>query len=516
MRSTHVRKLFGTISVALAFVLIAAIPARAASVPTWTVIDTIKPGPDGSGALDSGNSIAFKGFVYFAAETDALGKELWRSNGTTTELVKDINGENAGMDSSSPSRFAILGNWLYFRADDGVYGRELWRTDGTAANTTMVKDINPGGNSNWVDPIAFGGLLYFSATDGTNGDELWKSDGTAAGTTLVANINLLEGGANSSGPYNFTPLNGWLYFSANDGTHGYELWKTDGTAAHTSMVTDININSSDPSGPEGLTVYNGALYFSADDGVHGNELWKSDGTAAHTAMLNNINPNNVGADSSDPGHLNVFNGGLYFSADDGVHGKELWKSDGTAAHTAMVKDINPNNAGADSSEPYGFAVMGQTLFFTAADGTHGREVWRTDGTEANTTMVMDIYPDSNSSYPEPLVPLGDFVYFNALSESGPGVWRTDGTTTEAVPFPVAGQENACDCYDTALIAVGGRLFSTINSDEIGHEFAYLDEASYVLPSTDREVSGWTVSLVILTGLTAAASIGVRVREAKRA
>ncbi|MEI7604974.1 MAG: ELWxxDGT repeat protein [Chloroflexota bacterium] len=463
MKSTHVRKLFGTISVTLAFVLIAAMPARAASVPTWTVIDTIKPGPDGSGALDSGNSIAFKGFVYFAANTDAHGLELWRSNGTTTELVKDINGENAGMDSSSPSRFAILGNWLYFRADDGVHGRELWRTDGTAANTTMVKDINSDGNSNPDNLTAFGGLLYFSATDTAHGNELWKSDGTAAGTVLVADINLLDGGANSSGPYNLTPLNGWLYFDANDGVHGYELWKTDGTTAHTSLVKDIR-DGAEASGPDSLTVYNGALYFSADDGVHGNELWKSDGTAAHTAML---------------------------------------------------EDINPNNTGADSSEPYGFAVLGQTLFFTAADGTHGREVWRTDGTEANTTMVMDIYPDSDSSYPEPLVPLGDFVYFNAYSESGPGVWRTDGTTTEAVPFPVAGQENACDCYDTALIAVGGRLFSTINSDDIGHEFAYLDEASYALPSTNREVSDWTVAFVILAGLTAAASISVRVREAKR-
>ena len=284
MRSTHVRKLFGTVSVALAFVLIAAIPARAASVPTWTVIDTINPGPGGSGALDSGNSSAFKGYVYFAAETDALGRELWRSNGTTTELVKDINGENAGMDSSSPSRFGVLGNWLYFRADDGVHGRELWRTDGTAANTTMVKDINSDGNSNPDNLTAFGGLLYFSATDTAHGNELWKSDGTAAGTVLVADINLLEGGANSSGPYNLTPLNGWLYLDANDGVHGYELWKTDGTTAHTSLVKDIR-DGAEASGPDSLTVYNGALYFSADDGVHGNELWKSDGTAAQTTQL---------------------------------------------------------------------------------------------------------------------------------------------------------------------------------------------------------------------------------------
>jgi ELWxxDGT repeat protein len=512
VKSTQARKLFGTISVALALVLIAAIPARAASVPTWTVIDTINPGPDDSSALDLGNSFAFKGYVYFAASTDALGRELWRSNGTTTELVKDINGENAGMDDSNPAQFGFLGNWLYFRADDGVHGRELWRTDGTAANTTMVKDINSGSeNSGPANLTAFGGLLYFSATDAAHGNEIWKTDGTAAGTTLVADINLLDGGAQSSGPYNLKVFNNLLYFAAADGVHGYELWKTDGTAGQTSLVKDI-FEGPELSGPESLTVYNGALYFSADDGVHGYELWKTDGTAAQTSLVKDIR---VGIQSSNPESITVHNGALYFSADDGVHGNELWKSGGTAANTVMVMDINPNNVGADSSTPDWFTVLGQTLFFAADDGTNGRELWRTDGTEVNTSRVTDIDP-SDSSFPEQLVPLGDFVYFNAISTSGKGVWRTDGITTEAVPFPLAGQVNDCDCRDTALIAVGGRLFSTVNSDEIGHEFAYLDETSYVLPSTDREASGWTVSLVILTGLTAAASIGLRVREAKRA
>jgi hypothetical protein len=84
-----------------------------------------------------------------------------------------------------------------------------------------------------------------------------------------------------------------------------------------------------------------------------------------------------------------------------------------------------------------------------------------------------------------------------------------------VPFPAAGQEIDCDCYDTNIVAVGARLYTTVYSDAIGHEFAYLDEPTYVLPETNRDGSVWTTALVILAGLTAAASIGLRVRGAKR-
>ena len=85
-----------------------------------------------------------------------------------------------------------------------------------------------------------------------------------------------------------------------------------------------------------------------------------------------------------------------------------------------------------------------------------------------------------------------------------------------MPFPAAGQEIDCDCYDTNIVAVGARLYTTVYSPTIGYEFAYLDEPTYVLPPTSRDGSVWTTTLVILAGLTAAAGIGLRVRGAKRA
>ena len=95
------------------------------------------------------------------------------------------------------------------------------------------------------------------------------------------------------------------------------------------------------------------------------ELWKSDGTAAGTVLVKDINP---GSASSEPSNLTNVNGTLFFTADDGAHGIELWKSDGTAAGTVLVKDINPGSAGSD---PPRLTNVNGTLFFSANDGTHG-------------------------------------------------------------------------------------------------------------------------------------------------
>src|SRR5262245_29004860 len=246
-----------------------------------------------------------------------------------------------------------------------------------------------GGDDGVSGPLA----LLFSASDGTAGQELWKTDGTAAGTTLVKDINV--GAANSS-PLFLTPFNGALYFLATDSTSGAELWKTDRTAAGTVMVKDINPGAAG-SFPLGLgsAVFNGALYFTAAD-AFGSELWKTDGTDAGTVRVSDLV---AGAGGSSPFQFTVFNGALYFvafSAPAPDFDDELWKTDGTNAGTVRVKDINP---GAVSSSPFGLAIVNSTLVFRANDGVSGSELWKTDGTSAGTVLLKDINPGASGSLP---------------------------------------------------------------------------------------------------------------------
>jgi ELWxxDGT repeat protein/cysteine-rich repeat protein len=191
---------------------------------------------------------------------------------------------------------------------------------------------------------------------------LWKSDGTEAGTVMVKDI---APGVYSATLYvrnrYFTSLGSTLFFSAREGKHGLELWKSDGTEAGTVMVKDISPGSED-SYPQDFTIVDGTLFFTAYDSVHGFSLWKSDGTEEGTVIVKRLWPH----------HLTNANGTLFFTADDGIYGGELWKSDGTEEGTVMVGDINP---GTSHARIFNILNVNDQLFFSANDGIHGDELW---------------------------------------------------------------------------------------------------------------------------------------------
>jgi ELWxxDGT repeat protein len=231
----------------------------------------------------------------------------------------------------------------------------------------MIKDINSIAGSDPSFLTVVNGVLYFTANDGINGTELWKTDGTAEGTVIVKNINT---GANNSNPALLTNINGTLYFIANNGTEGTELWKSDGTEAGTILVKDINagINGSNP---VSLTNLHGTIFFTADNGSAGRELWKSDGTDAGTILIKDIN---VGG-SSDPERLTKVANTIMFTANDGISGNEVWISNGTEAGTRMAPEIEPGPGGSNPTEIFEY---GAKVLVAATNSTTGSEVWIAD------------------------------------------------------------------------------------------------------------------------------------------
>lgn len=414
--------------------------------------------------------IAINNLVLFTAQVATGDIELWKTDGTDagTELVKDIW---SGSSGSNPQYFSKVNGNLLFTAQTST-GRELWKSDGTNAGTVLVKDINPGAAHGIptlleMNFASSGNLLFFIANDGVTGVELWKSDGTAAGTTLVKDIvPPLSGNGIMQGLEWFVEINGILYFAANDGINGGELWKTDGTAAGTVMVKDINPGS-EGSYPWKAVNLNGVLIFAARNATNGEELWKSDGTPAGTVMLKDIDP---GAGHSSPEYMVRMGNAVYFNANNGSLGEELWKTDGTAPGTVLVKDIL---AGAQHSRPQGLIAINNTLYFSALDATNGYELWKSDGTTGGTVMVKDINPGSAGSFPNRLTNINGHLYFAATTAAnGEELWGSNGTPAGTI-MQVDLCPGTCSGQPTYITDLFGIVFYVGFHPSQGREFRSL-------------------------------------------
>lgn len=353
----------------------------------------------------------------FLANDGEHGRELWRTDGTApgTRLVRDIF---PGGEGSSWPGLVRAGNLAYFTPDDGVHGTELWRTDGTEQGTTLLLDLGPGSASSYVRAsAAFQGKLYFGAWDGSRDRGLWVTDGTPTGTFAVSD--------SVQGVETFMPASDALFFAASDG-ESTSLWKTDGSAAGTERMDRSLAGAS--SNPMLLTNSGGRLFFvRPGDGVSPPALWVSDGTEAGTHPVSDAFTG-IGTFFSGSLGLGAADGNLYFAAADGSHGTEPWKSDGSAGGTVMIKDIatpTPQGLGVVDSSPFGFTAFAGAIYFGAYDADHGYRLWRTDGTEAGTVPVSPVTPLADTP---PFVVSGGWLYFVGYDEAhGMELWRSDGT-----------------------------------------------------------------------------------------
>ena len=425
--------------------------------------------------------------IYFQADDGVHGRELWRTDGTLqgTQMIKDL----LPWRDSEPCHFHELNDNIVFWPGPGDTGRELWITDGTAAGTHFIKDLFPGRPYNDPEPlgitngnlllsagnlwttdgtpqgtknlgsiypiaeksIALNGIVYFSASAEEKGFELFRSDGTELGTRLVKEI---YPGKGSSYPRDFAVLNNFLYFIATDPTHGSQVWSTDGTHDGTTKITNIvsgktksiqccshealifsvekpNVielwkidGLSSPkkffvlqskNGFDFLGSHKNEIYFRAWGNGIGVELWKTNGTAEGTMLVKDLIP---GPDDSSPSNFVSTDEDAFFLAT-GPRAQTIWKTDGTSDGTIELGD---NAAGGYDSE--NFQRLSNMILYEGEDTSKGNELWKVNAN--GIAMVRDIAPGMKGADPNSVTAAGSKLYF--LTNPNSRLWISDGST----------------------------------------------------------------------------------------
>jgi ELWxxDGT repeat protein len=358
--------------------------------------------PNSFFALDSGA-------VLFGAQDKSHGQELWITKGdeASTRLLRDIY---PGPEGSGVGEFHYFrppsGDKVLFAATTEREGRELWVTNGTPEGTRLWHDIVPGaGSSNPYKLTSNSNALCFVALGETVGKEVWHYDASRDELYPVSDINP---GLASSDPYELClNSNDRIFFSAVDGNKDEELWAASFTGEEAKKLYEINPGPKS-SFPYYTIEHQGHVVTVATGPVVGRELWVAPPNGI-PELLADIHTDTSVNPSSTPSQLTLAGDLLYFVANDIAHGLELWRSDGTQAGTEIVRDIFPGRPGSDPSE---LTAVGKLLYFVAENGMHGYELWRSDGTEAGTAMLTEINP-SGSARPSGLTPFNKGLIFSA-------------------------------------------------------------------------------------------------------
>jgi ELWxxDGT repeat protein len=298
-----------------------------------------------------------------------------------------------------------MGDAYYFEAVDVMSGHELWKVSGVPGDftVTQVTDLCAGACYGvYQTDLAIDQTLYFRVPPDGDTDapvETWATDGNGPGSQVIT-----EEGLPLLDAYPLVNVDGRLFTVANDDDEGrpsagdeVELWGPgdDGDPSDLQMLTNIDTE------PDWLVAFQGVLVFRAYTPSAGDELWLSDGTTAGTRLFKDINQ---GGASSGRGPIYdwgvyVVGDRLYFGADDGTHGYELWVMEGLdPSQVHLVRDINPGAASSITGD-YLRAGLGSTFYFSANDGANGGQLWRTNGFARSTGMVKDLGAAfSSSSY----------------------------------------------------------------------------------------------------------------------
>ncbi|HLO71488.1 MAG TPA: T9SS type A sorting domain-containing protein [Flavipsychrobacter sp.] len=382
-------------------------------------------------------------------------------------IVKNINPNG----DSNPMWLTGFGNKLVFIADDGVNGSELWAYD-TAAS--LKYDLNPGSASSamWTGNrhmAVNGGMVYFPADNGTTGTELYAWGGVdSIAPVLVSDIYPGISSSDISEVYSFGDR---VYFNAYSPSFGNELWSYTVTTGYIQRLTDLAAGLTG-SFPSNFIAYKDKLYFTANNGTNGYELFAYNPATNSTALVADVF---TGIGGSYPQGYTIINNKMYFSAYTPSFGRELYSFDGTN----IMRHTNVDNSGGDgviqvNNGDVQFIALNNKIYFSGDDGSNGPQLYQFNPANGVASKVYDINP-SGGSYPQYFTYYAGKIFFSADDGThGYELWSYDGKGT---PMLAADIDMNIGSAPMNLLRWGTNLYFSAYTQDSGNELYKLSDSA---------------------------------------
>jgi ELWxxDGT repeat protein len=458
--------------------------------------------------------VIFNDTLYFSLyNTDPeLVFSLWKASGASMVKVHEFEQSTnwiIGLFSLPDELITVVANPFVDYATEHLY---LWKLDSYGMHNYY--DIHyTGYNTREFEAVVNDTVIYFNYEH-----IIWKTNGTDSGTTRITNECYLRGSNINNNKLIFL-FDGNLYFSGWIDSISDEPWISDGTAAGTRLIKDVN-QSIRFDGIEDPMIAGEKLYFKGTIPPYGKELWVSDGTTSGTLLLKDINP---GESSSSPESFIEFDGSLYFTANEGpmqsyigaIYPSGLWKTDGSESGTVKIKNISTRFSSSifPKKECPDKVRLGDKFLFTAAIplvfDSCDVELWESDGTAVGTRLLKNIDPavDMANVFGKPnlYTPAGNLVFFAATTrETGTELWKTDGTTegTMMVSDLCSGPASSLSYYPekSNLITFNNSLIFTPFDSIYGYEL-WISDGSEQGTHLIRDINPGTANTTIISPLT---------------
>ncbi|MBK8243246.1 MAG: T9SS type A sorting domain-containing protein [Saprospiraceae bacterium] len=378
------------------------------------------PGPESS--LDFKTTIiSANGKLFFTGNDYISGKEpfVYDPQSDKYTLLMDIN---TGNSSSGIFSSKLFNDFIIFPAKDSKEDYELYATNTKLNSVILLKNINANssGISDYYSSISTPLGLFFTADDGKNGEELWITDGTSINTMLLKDI---EVGKMSSFPelYSYNPILKKVLFAATTQSKGREYYISDGTPLGTYLLKDINPGDFIGDTRSACSV-DSLFYFIAEDDKDGKQIWKSDGTQSGTTQVTNNS-----SQFNNPFSLIPFGNKCLFFA----NGQQFYITDGSLTGTILLSNsLIPYPPGFINFNTQSWVNLNNKIYFAADQTSTGEnmELFVTDGTKDGTKLLKEIFPGGNA-YVTNLFKFNNKIYFSGYGahKEREELWSSDGS-----------------------------------------------------------------------------------------